>query len=180
MLSRFRIILLELHDLHLINDEHAFQNVIKPLLDTLDRQFVCVHAHPNNAGGHVRFHRTQLNVPFVIELTFLRRDRMVCHPEANTSKPLLPHPEDIELNIESTAPLFLNEAWCWDQRRPNAARQRKSAIESKYAGLCIDELQKELWDMDDRVQTLQRRLDELHWMSVLIRMIKRPMQWLRR
>ena len=51
LLARFRVILLELHGLEMVNDPTRLKEVLAPLLLLLDQQFVCVHAHPNNVAG---------------------------------------------------------------------------------------------------------------------------------
>lgn len=72
-LARFRIIIVELHDMERLMDKHAFQ-VIKAVMDRLLEKFYIVHNHPNNYGGLVT--AGDIEIPRVHELTLLRRDRV--------------------------------------------------------------------------------------------------------
>jgi hypothetical protein len=86
-LKRFRIIVLELHsvDTWALRD---FNIVADALLSKLHQHFVLVHNHPNNAAGVVSFRDFQ--IPRVMELTFLRKDRI-----RHLGTPsILPHPLD--------------------------------------------------------------------------------------
>ena len=135
-------------------------------------------------GGAVRFGRTRLNIPCVHELTFLRRDRFTGDEMLVPHLPLMPHPEDIDVNVVSAAPLFLADEWFSGGERPMAVRTRQHAILNKYAGQSIDELRRELFELEDRLYYLERRLDELHWISVCLRFLKRRVAnirgWIRR
>jgi hypothetical protein len=105
-LRKFRIIILELHRLAV----GVFHKVMKPLLQKLDVNFICVHAHPNNALGLYRPKALKTLVPRLLEVTFLRRDRF---PQPSLSRlPFvsLPHPKDIT-NVPSRAPIFLDCPW---------------------------------------------------------------------
>ena len=128
----------------------------------------------------MRFGRTGLNVPRVHELTFLRRDRLETRESAQFYLPLMPHPEDIEVNVDTVGPLFLSDDWFVGRQLPAASRARKHQLLAKFAGHSIDELRRELLDMDDRLYHLERRLDELHWISVTVRFIKRIISRFRR
>lgn len=110
-LNRFRIVLLELHGLDVAVEGARFEEQLGPLLRKLDRHFVCVHAHPNNCCGDVQLPGTEMNLPRVLELTFLRRDRFPSAAEPARPAPLLPHPLDIRRNSDAHPPLFLNHAW---------------------------------------------------------------------
>jgi hypothetical protein len=117
ILNRFRIIVIELHGLNTVNDPAKFEKELGPLLNLLDQNFTCVHAHPNNCCGDVILTGSKLNIPRVHELTFLRKDRWL---EANKNgyyKPLLPHPLDISQNNVDNPPLFLNEEWLESGKR---------------------------------------------------------------
>ena len=75
-LRRFRIIVIELHDLERLMDKHAFA-VMRAALDRITDDFYVVHNHPNNFGGSVRF-RSLITIPRVLEITFLRRESGRC------------------------------------------------------------------------------------------------------
>lgn len=87
VLARFRIVVLEVHDLGAL-DRNPYRFVVRAALDRLLAGHVCVHAHPNNASGLVEV--AGRTVPSELELTFLRRDR-VRHDGFVTR---FPHPLD--------------------------------------------------------------------------------------
>lgn len=72
VLRRFRIIVLELHGLPHCFDEVTF-SLLDACLDRLNRLFHVVHAHPNNAAHPLLF--GDLSIPYLLEITLLRRDR---------------------------------------------------------------------------------------------------------
>jgi hypothetical protein len=116
-LSRFRVIVLEVHALGSMLDAPTFRGVIAPFFRKLARNFTCVHAHPNNCCGDFPVSGTDVRIPNVLELTLLRNDRFVAAP----GPPSLPHPLDVACNLPSRPPLFLSDAWS-DYERPLAAR----------------------------------------------------------
>lgn len=111
VLRRFRIIVLELHRMGVCKRPYEFQKELGPLLSLLNQAHVCVHAHPNNCCGDFILPGSNINVPNVIELTFLRRDRLAVASNAVLIPPMLPHPLDIPFNVAGKSPLFLNEHW---------------------------------------------------------------------
>lgn len=121
VLKRFRIIVLELHKLHIVNDVVKFEKRLGPLLRKLDKNFVCVHSHPNNSSRDFMLSKTGFNIPKLFELTFLRRDRFELVKESDWHKSLIPHPLDIN-NIPYNQPLFLSKAWCNDSSRDLASK----------------------------------------------------------
>jgi hypothetical protein len=130
-LKRFRIIVVEFHSLDKILDPDVFHGVFQPLFAKLDAPFVCVHAHPNNCCGDVKIPDSDLNLPLVHELTFLRRDRIHAAAGRQFFAPLLPHPQDIARNVLNNPPLFLNPAWTDGVRAPES-RIRMLEIELEY------------------------------------------------
>lgn len=152
-LNRFRIIVVEIHDLGRFEDKlgivyaikQAFkelvskswlpirrgigslpkniviENVVSRLGGVLEpyliekfarkisKTHVCVHAHPNNCCGEFIDKETGMNVPRVLELTFLRRDRLKAINHEFIS-PKVPHPLDI-VNVPENSPLELNSRW---------------------------------------------------------------------
>ncbi|MDU8942145.1 FkbM family methyltransferase [Ovoidimarina sediminis] len=85
LIRRFRIMIFELHDVvgKLLNDRAS----LSAFLDKLQADHVLCHLHPNNASPPVRL--LGQNVPDLIEVTFLRRDRATPAGEAR-----YPHPQD--------------------------------------------------------------------------------------
>jgi len=72
LLDRFRMIVVEFHDLDRLFDRTTFQ-VMAGVFGRLLARFHLVHIHPNNWSGVVRW--GDIEVPRVMELTWLRRDR---------------------------------------------------------------------------------------------------------
>lgn len=111
-LNRFRIIVIEMHGLHsFLNQRKGTQELI-PALKKLGSTHVCVHAHPNNCCGDFFCKGTGMNIPHVIELTFLRKDRF-CLNANRLIEPCLPHPADIAKNVDCLPSLVLNENWSY-------------------------------------------------------------------
>jgi hypothetical protein len=121
-LNRFRIIVLEIHELNVLKDVEEAEKALAPLLRKLDTNFVCVHAHPNNCREAFMLFDTGFNVPIVHEITFLRRDRFADKAGADWYKPLIPHPLDISWNVPNKSPLFLSAAWCSNGSRDFISR----------------------------------------------------------
>ena len=117
ILTRFRVIVIEIHGLKQMLDAAILRRVIAPFFTKLGRHFTSVHAHPNNCCGEFTVPGTDVRIPDVLELTFVRSDRF--EPAPNTV--LLPHPLDISRNLPRKPPLFLSDAWC-DYNRPFVSR----------------------------------------------------------
>jgi hypothetical protein len=116
-LGRFRVIVLEVHGLRKMLETPILRKVIAPFFQKLARSFTTVHAHPNNCCGDFTVPETDIRIPNVLELTFIRNDHFV----PGTSPAALPHPLDVSRNVPRKAPLFLSEAWC-DYHRPLESR----------------------------------------------------------
>lgn len=98
-LRRFRIIVIELHDLERLMDKHAFA-IISSTFERLLEDFYVIHSHPNNFGRSVR-HRSFV-IPRVLEMTLLRKDRVKSTKFAST----FPHPLDARNDVnQSDIPL---------------------------------------------------------------------------
>ena len=102
-LARFRIIVLELHDMERLLDRHSFE-IIRATMDRLLEEFHVVHVHPNNFGGRV--YARELEIPRSLEVTLLRRDRARIASPATQ----FPHPLD-EPNTEDRRDIVLPSAW---------------------------------------------------------------------
>jgi len=146
VLRRFRIVVLELHGLEVALDEVRFEEQLAPLLRKLDRHFICVHAHPNNCCGEVLLPGTELNLPRVIELTFLRRDRFSPTAQPVGPAPVLPHPLDIRRNVDTCPPLFLNQAW--SDAPAEASRIKRLEDELDYFRSGCQRLQEDSWTLE--------------------------------
>lgn len=109
-LARFRIIVIELHKLASgFARPMVFNKVISPFFKKLDENFICVHAHPNNVLGMYTPKKLQRAIPRILELTFLRKDR-ITNKYNESSSVSLPHPLDIT-NVMGKPPLHLGQEW---------------------------------------------------------------------
>jgi FkbM family methyltransferase len=117
VLSRFRILVIEFHSLHrALADYRVLRDVCLPLFENISRDFVCIHAHPNNylPFGHV-IPGHSASLPELLELTFLRRDRFLGSRPFADRPVLIPHPLDVS-NVPANPPFFLEAAWSGGRR----------------------------------------------------------------
>ena len=91
LLSRFRIIVAEFHQLDMLLSRPFF-GVAASTLAKILQTHACLHIHPNNNGELLR--TGGLEVPSVAEFTFLRRDRIRNPVRAQS----FPHPLDMDNN----------------------------------------------------------------------------------
>ena len=73
-IKKFRIILIEFHNLHYLFEDF-FHNKIEKIFNKLSEFFVCTHIHPNNDVDFV-INSKAISIPPVMEFTFLRKDRV--------------------------------------------------------------------------------------------------------
>lgn len=73
LLSKFRIAVIEFHDLEMWKINSYFAKVVLPLFEKLTELFDIVHLHPNNGGLNFNWHGVKH--PSGIEVTFHRKDR---------------------------------------------------------------------------------------------------------
>jgi len=107
LLRRFRIITIEFHsvgDLMSGIDLGLFVLILKKL----NADFVVAHLHANNAADTMKV--GSVEIPQILELTLLRRDRV--KPGGPT--PVLPHPLDRD-NVDTRPPIKLQKIWWSDQ-----------------------------------------------------------------
>lgn len=107
LLSRFRIVVVELHRLDMMRSAGAIRRVLRPFFGRMAGLFTLVHVHPNNCCGDLAIAGTGIRVPRTIELTFHRSDRVA----GATYPPQLPHPLDIDRNVPGNPPLVLGAEW---------------------------------------------------------------------
>jgi hypothetical protein len=110
VINRFRIIVVELHGLGAFRDAKLLSKSVGPLVDKLYQTHICVHAHPNNCSGQLIDSNSGINIPDVLEVTYLRRDRFL-GDQQSWIQPMLPHPYDIAFNVQDQVPLHLNGNW---------------------------------------------------------------------
>jgi hypothetical protein len=89
-LKKIRIITGEFHNMDLIADKNVNRLLIKPVLERISNEFYLVHIHPNNIAKPQIFFG-DIQIPPLVEMTFLRKDRCI-HPPRNAK---LPHPLDM-------------------------------------------------------------------------------------
>lgn len=103
LMQRFRIIVAEFHSLHLLWSWPFFQlagRAFEKILQTHS----CVHIHPNNYEPHIKMNG--LDIPRVMEFTFLRNDRI----ENSSYQKIFPHPLDYDNNPNQ---ITLSLPKCW-------------------------------------------------------------------
>jgi hypothetical protein len=104
-LRRFRIMVFEFHDMEKLFNE-SFQRVIRSVFEKLYKAFSIVHVHGNNCCGLV--HYDDISVPKLLEITFLRRDRLEgCAVDGPI---VLPHALD-EKNVAAKDDILMPEMW---------------------------------------------------------------------
>jgi hypothetical protein len=132
VLSRFRIIVLEIHALHRMNDPAILLEVMLPLVQKLGELFYCVHVHPNNASVSFEAVHARRSCPRLLEITLLRKDRFPDGRPISDGKLLLPHPLDIPRNVWGKPPIFLDEHWLGGAARPPASIRKIAEDEEEY------------------------------------------------
>ena len=116
VLRRFRVIALELHDLHLVGSETVLSSKIIPMVEKLSEFFVSVHAHPNNCCPVHKLPEFGVTVPRILELTLIRKDRFVPPDSRRDERVFLPHPKDVLWNVPIRRPQHLGRDWIGGQR----------------------------------------------------------------
>jgi hypothetical protein len=74
-LLRFRVLIIELHELDRWIEKRFFQETISPILDKIASTHDLVHSHINNNGG--TFSYRGYKAPKVIEITLHRKERAI-------------------------------------------------------------------------------------------------------
>lgn len=103
LLKRFRIIVIEFHFLDKLRIKSFFQ-LASHAFEKILQSHACVHNHPNNFADSIKYRG--IEIPKVIELTFLRHDR-VSNPSFAR---IFPHPLDAD-NSRKKPSLPLPECW---------------------------------------------------------------------
>lgn len=107
LLARFRIIVIEFHNLHGLFDRNALEPIDRAFRKLL-AAFAVVHIHPNNCFDPVT--QGDIAIPPVMEFTFLRRDRIA----RTGSAPTYPHELD-RANVPGRPDYALPA--CWHSQR---------------------------------------------------------------
>lgn len=109
LLKRFRIIIIEFHNLHEILLKSKFSKDIYLLLKSLSKNHTSVHLHPNNCDEAINVPNFNINLPNVLEITFLRNDFMKAAQKNEFV--IVPNNNDIVSNVVFKKPIFLNKNW---------------------------------------------------------------------
>lgn len=111
-LVRFRWLAIEFHHLGHWLTHPGTLAMADGLFARLAHHFFIVHAHPNNDAGMEVLH--DVEIPRVLEVSFLRRDRLSALagsvPRSDMTPPTFPHPLD-QPNIASKPEIVLPESW---------------------------------------------------------------------
>jgi hypothetical protein len=105
-LSRFRIIVLELHGMDNILTNPLGIEVFNSVFRKLNDQFSVVHLHPNNCCGEL--HYQGVRIPRVLEVTLIRNDRYQKSTQVFDST--IPHALDVP-NVKGKRELTLSKDW---------------------------------------------------------------------
>ena len=103
VLSQFRVMVVEFHSLELLFDRDAFP-VIKSCFEKILANFSVVHIHPNNSSDMKKIMGNQ--IPGILEITFLRKDRI----KDITWAKKFPHELDVP-NVPLKADVWLPRNW---------------------------------------------------------------------
>jgi hypothetical protein len=102
-LKKFKIIVIEFHDLDYLFDKFGF-NLINLCFEKLLKDFEIVHIHPNNYLTPINF--KNYSVPPLMEFTFLRKDRI------NTKISAINFPHHLDkCNVPSKTDVPLPSCW---------------------------------------------------------------------
>ena len=103
VLKRFRTMVIEFHDLEDVFQRGALER-LTALMRKITQDFAVAHIHPNNFAPVYNAHG--LEVPSVLEVTFVRKDRV----RASGRTLRLPHPLDRK-NLHWKDDIILQGAW---------------------------------------------------------------------
>jgi hypothetical protein len=147
-LGRFRIVVMELHEApEAFDNREIFENITSPILQKLNSLFVCVHAHQNNRLKSILSKSLGIELPRLVELTFLRKDRIL--PTATSGRQVsLPHPLDITNDV-GREPRHLD--YHWMQTPQSVQSMLKKLYDWTQFYLC-------LYHREQLAATLQARL----------------------
>jgi hypothetical protein len=102
LMRRFRIMVIEFHDLHHLWNPHYF-DLNKTVFDKILQTHICVHIHPNNVWGVDS--RFGVDIPWFAEFTFIRKDRV------ESKKPARRFPHKLDYDNTTNASIVLPENW---------------------------------------------------------------------
>lgn len=103
ILCRFRMMVIEFHGLDRLASA-ANIDFFASIFNRLSKYFNVVHIHPNNCSSVLRL--SDIEIPTVMEFTFIRKDRSACMGYANN----FPHSLD-EKNLSHLPDVVLPVCW---------------------------------------------------------------------
>lgn len=121
LLQKFRIIVLELHNLGDILDEERYELTVGPVVKKLDPFFTVIHAHPNNCGALFSVPGRKTKIPEVLEITLIRNDRLADFGHLTQHVPQIPSILDVGANCIVRAPIHLDGEWRTGKISPGSA-----------------------------------------------------------
>ena len=101
--KRFRILVIEFHGLHTMFNRYGLQ-FFRYCFRKLLAEFEIVHMHPNNVAIPAK--RRDIEIPGVMEITFLRKDRI----QSRKKGTIFPHALD-RPNVPGRQDVALPECW---------------------------------------------------------------------
>jgi hypothetical protein len=101
ILKKFKILIVEFHDLDKINNKFNY-SIINSLMDKILQNFDISHIHPNNFSKKINFFK-DISIPEIIEVSFLRKDLIKKKDEIK----ILPHPLDSR-NVPDKKDIYLD------------------------------------------------------------------------
>lgn len=102
LMNRFRIIIAEFHYLDMLWSKPFFM-LARRAFDKLLQTHSCVHIHPNNCCGSLI--KDGIEIPRVMEFTFLRKDRISTSGYQNS------FPNEFDYDNENKPSIILPECW---------------------------------------------------------------------
>jgi len=105
-LRRFRVVVLEMHDLGMMLTNAAGLRMAEAVFQKLQSIFITTHIHANNCTKAIRYRGVA--IPPVVEITLLRRDRV--EPNTLGTKVQIPHPLD-EKNVPYFSDVKVPSYW---------------------------------------------------------------------
>lgn len=105
LMNRFRIIVIEFHELNLLFSKPFFDK-FSNVFDKILQSHECVHIHPNNCCKIVK--KGNIEIPPVMEFTFIRKDRI----KEKTLTRTFPH--ELDVDTAKAEPLVLPKCWYID------------------------------------------------------------------
>lgn len=103
--KKFRIIIVEFHDLHNAFNQYSLR-FLQVCLEKLMNDFEIVHIHPNNGAISGPLKRNDIEIPRLVEMTFLRKDRVRWKRKFTK----FPHPLDTP-NVLNSKDIIVPDSW---------------------------------------------------------------------